>query len=206
MKDVECRDAAWPRLNRRSAKAVVKMSNPSYLDEARRAFREYKRLAEGAFAQLRQEDWLRTIDSEANSIATIVKHMAGNMRSRWTDFLTSDGEKPERNRDQEFVLDSSTTPEQVKGWWEAGWQCVFQAMDPLQEEDLARTVQIRGHNHTVLQAVNRQVTHYAYHVGQIVFLAKHFRGAEWKSLTIPKGQSALAGVQAEAARKAKREK
>jgi hypothetical protein len=182
------------------------MSNPSYLEEARRCFREYKRLAEGAFAQLQAGDWLRQMDPEANSIATIVKHLAGNMRSRWTDFLTSDGEKPDRNRDQEFVLDSSTTPEQIKGWWESGWQCVFQAMDPLQENDLARTVKIRGHEHTVLQAVNRQVTHYAYHVGQIVFLAKHFRSTEWKSLTIPKGQSALAGVQAEAVRKAGREK
>jgi uncharacterized damage-inducible protein DinB len=182
------------------------MSTPSYLDEARRCFREYKRLAEGAFAQLRSEEWLRTIDSEANSVGAIVKHMAGNMRSRWADFLTSDGEKPDRNRDQEFVLDSSTTPEQIKGWWEAGWQCVFQAMEPLQENDLARTVRIRGHEHTVLQAVNRQITHYAYHVGQIVLLAKHFRGEEWKSLTIPKGQSAMAGVQAEAARRARGEK
>jgi len=182
------------------------MSNPSYVEEARRSFREYKLLAEGAFTQLQPDEWLRTIDSEANSVGAIVKHMAGNMRSRWTDFLTSDGEKPDRNRDQEFVLDTSTSPEQIKNWWEAGWQCVFQAMGPLQENDLARTVRIRGRELTVLQAVNRQVTHYAYHVGQIVLLAKHFRGAEWKSLSIPKGQSALAGVQAEAARKARGEK
>jgi hypothetical protein len=179
------------------------MSNPSYLDEARRSFREYKLLAEGAFAQLLPDEWLRSIDSEANSIGAIVKHMAGNMRSRWTDFLTSDGEKPDRNRDQEFVLDSSTTPDQVRNWWDTGWQCVFQAMDPLGEDDLARTVRIRGHEYTVLQAVNRQVTHYAYHVGQIVFLTKHFRGVEWKSLTIPKGQSAQAGIQVEAARRAR---
>ena len=179
------------------------MSTPSYLEEARRCFREYKLLGEGAFAQLLPEEWLRTIDAEANSVGAIVKHMAGNMRSRWTDFLTSDGEKPDRNRDQEFVLDSSTTPEQIKGWWEAGWQCVFHAIESLHDDDLARTVRIRGKEYTVLQAVNRQVTHYAYHAGQIVLLAKHFRGANWKSLTIPKGQSALAGVQMEAARQAR---
>lgn len=200
MKDVECKDAALPLLNRCIAKVFVNMSNPSYLDEARRSFREYKLLGEGAFEQLLPDEWLRTIDSEANSIAAIVKHMAGNMRSRWTDFLTSDGEKPDRNRDQEFMLDSSTTQEHVRNWWDAGWQCVFHAMDPLQEDDLARTVRIRGHEYTVLQAVNRQVTHYAYHVGQIVFLTKHFRGAEWKSLTIPKGQSVVAAQQVESAR------
>ena len=174
---------------------------PSYLDEARRSFREYKLLAEGALAQLQEDEWLRAIDPESNSVGAIVKHMAGNMRSRWTDFLASDGEKPDRNRDQEFLLDSSTTPEQIRSWWEAGWQCVFQALESLQEDDLARTVRIRGHEHTVLQAMNRQVTHYAYHAGQIVLLAKHFRGAEWKSLTIPKGQSTALGTQMEAARR-----
>ncbi len=182
------------------------MSNPSYLDEARRSFREYQRLAEGAFAQLQADEWLRAIDSESNSVGAIVKHMAGNMRSRWTDFLTSDGEKPDRNRDQEFVLDLTTTPEQIRGWWEAGWQCVFHAVDPLHDDDLTRTVRIRGQEYTVLQAVNRQVTHYAYHGGQIVLLAKHFRGAEWKSLTIAKGQSATAGVEVEVARRKRWEK
>jgi hypothetical protein len=182
------------------------MSSPSYLDEARRSFREYKLLGEGAFAQLLPNEWPRTIDSEANSIAAIVKHMAGNMRSRWTDFLTSDGEKPDRNRDQEFLLDSSTTPEQIKTWWETGWQCVFHTLESLNENDLARTVRIRGQEYSVLQAVNRQVTHYAYHVGQIVFLTKHFRGAEWKSLTIPKGKSVQAGAQMEAARRGRWEK
>jgi hypothetical protein len=180
------------------------MSVPSYIEEARRSFREYKRLAEGAFAQLRPEDWLRLIDPEANSIATIVKHMAGNMRSRWTNFLSSDGEKPDRNRDQEFVLDASTTSPEIMKWWEEGWQCVFQALDPLRDEDLARTVHIRGQEHTVLQAINRQVTHYAQHIGQIVLLAKHFRGPEWKSLSIPKGQSA-AGRHLEVVRSERRQ-
>ncbi len=171
-----------------------------YLEEARLSFREYKLLAEGAFAQLRPEDWLRQIDPESNSIAAIVKHMAGNMRSRWTDFLLSDGEKPDRNRDHEFVLDPSTTPEQVIAWWNAGWNCVFQAVDPLTEGDLARRVRIRGQEYTVLQAVNRQVKHYSYHIGQIIFLAKHFRGAEFKSLSIPKGKSTELGVRMETQR------
>jgi len=168
-----------------------------YLEEARLSFREYKLLAERAFAQLRPEDWLRQIDLESNSIAAIVKHMAGNMRSRWTDFLNSDGEKPDRNRDQEFVLDRSTTPEQVLAWWNAGWKCVFDAVDPIIEDDLTRRVRIRGQEYTVLQAVNRQVKHYCYHVGQIVFLAKHFRGADFKSLSIPKGKSIELGVHME---------
>jgi hypothetical protein len=170
-----------------------------YLGDAQRSFREYKRLAEGAFAQLHGEDWFTCIDPEANSIAVIVKHLAGNMRSRFTDFLTTDGEKPDRNRDQEFVLDSSTTPDQVLAWWESGWSCVFQALESLQPADLTRTVFIRGQQHTVLRAINRQLLHYAHHIGQIVFLAKHFRGAGWKSLSIPKGQSATLGVQAEKA-------
>jgi hypothetical protein len=177
------------------------MNQPSYLAEARRSFREYKMLAEGAFAQMRADEWTRQIDAESNSVATIVKHMAGNMRSRWTDFLISDGEKPERNRDQEFVLDAATTPQDILAWWEAGWNCVFTALDALREEDLARMVRIRGQEYTVLEAVNRQVTHYAYHAGQIVFLVKHFRGTEWSSLTIPKGQSASLGANMEAARR-----
>jgi hypothetical protein len=181
------------------------MNGPSYLDEARRTFREYKRLAEGAFAQLQPDDWQRLIDADANSIAVIVKHLAGNMRSRWTDFLSSDGEKPDRNRDQEFVIDASTTPDQFIEWWEAGWDSVFQALERLRDDDLARTVRIRGQEYTALQAINRQITHYAQHIGQIVLLAKHFRGPDWKSLSIPKGQSETLGVQAEAARKERRQ-
>lgn len=179
-------------------------TSSAFLSDALRTFRGYKKRTEAAFAQLRREDWFRLIDPEANSIAIIVKHMAGNMRSRWTDFLTSDGDKPNRNRDSEFVLDSSITPEQVLQWWQQGWELVFAAVEPLTAEDLARTVTIRGQEHTVLEAINRQLTHYAEHIGQIILLAKHFRGAEWKSLSIPKGQSAMAGLTAELANKARR--
>lgn len=161
----------------------------AYLDEARRSLRGQKRLAECAMAQVSDEELFRLIDSEANSVALIVKHMAGNMRSRWTDFLTSDGEKPDRNRDSEFEMDSETTRSDVMAWWESGWKCVFDALEGLGGDELSRTVTIRGEPHTVLQAINRQVAHYAYHVGQIVFLAKHLKGKEWKSLSIPRGQS-----------------
>jgi hypothetical protein len=159
------------------------------LSDALRTFRGYKTRAEKAFAQLRPEDWCRQIDPEANSIAIIVKHMAGNMRSRWTNFLTSDGDKPDRKRDTEFILDSSTTPEQVKQWWDNGWNLLFAAIEPLTEADLEKTITIRGQEHTAMEAIQRQLTHYAEHIGQIILLAKHFRGTEWKSLSIPKGQS-----------------
>lgn len=161
----------------------------AYLDEARRGFRGHKRLAEGAFAQLSDEQFFHVIDTESNSVALIVKHMAGNMRSRWTDFLASDGEKPNRNRDTEFEMTAGTARAQVMEWWEQGWKCVFDALEGLRPEDIGRTVTIRSDPHTVVQAINRQIAHYAYHVGQIVFLAKHLKGAEWKSLSIPRGQS-----------------
>ena len=162
----------------------------TYLEEALRSLRGHKRLAEGAFAQLRDEDFFLQLDDEANSIAILIKHLAGNMRSRFLDFLTSDGEKPDRNRDQEFVLDPRPSRPELMRWWEAGWKYVFDAITPLQPEDLARVVTIRGEPHTVLQAIHRQVAHYAYHVGQIVLLAKHIRGADWKSLSVPRGKSA----------------
>jgi len=136
-----------------------------YLDEAFRQMRGYKRLGDGAFAQLRDDDFFRTLDAESNSVAITVKHLAGNMRSRFTDFLTSDGEKPDRNRDQEFELTSRPMREEIMRWWEQGWACVFDAINALKPEDLARTVTIRGEPHTVLQAINRQIAHYAYHVG-----------------------------------------
>ncbi len=161
----------------------------AYLDEARRSFRGHKRLAEGAMEQLSDEEMFRLIDPEANSIAMIVKHLAGNMRSRWTNFLTSDGEKPDRHRDTEFEMSAGTTRADVMNWWETGWELVFEALDGLKGEDLGHTVTIRGEPHTVLQAINRQIAHYAQHVGQIVFLAKHLKGAQWKSLSIPKGMS-----------------
>ena len=171
--------------------AVAETTNSAFIQDALRTFRGYKLRTEKAFAQLQRDDWFRLIDPEANSIAIIVKHMVGNMRSRWTDFLTSDGEKSNRNRDTEFILDSSTTPEQVREWWETGWKLVFAAIEPLSEADLEKKITIRGVEHTVMEAINRQLTHYAEHIGQIVLLAKHFRGAEWKSLSIPKGQSEM---------------
>ena len=160
-----------------------------YLDELRRQFRGHKRLAEGALAQVKDDELFTTLDPEANSVAVIIKHMAGNMRSRFTDFLTSDGEKPDRHRDQEFELNETVSREIVMRWWEYGWGCVFSALNALKPEDLMRTVTIRGEPHTVLQAFNRQLAHYAYHIGQVVFLVKHFRSKNWNSLSIPRGKS-----------------
>jgi hypothetical protein len=160
-----------------------------YLEEARRQMRGHKRMGEGAMAQLKDEDFFVTLDRESNSVAILVKHLAGNMRSRFTDFLTSDGEKPDRFRDQEFELTPTTTRADVMKWWEEGWARVFAAIDPLKPEHVMRIVPIRGEPHTVLQAVNRQIAHYAQHIGQIVFLAKHLRSSEWKTLSIPRGRS-----------------
>lgn len=160
-----------------------------YLEEARRQMRGYKRLAESAMSQLEDEDFFVALDPEANSIAILVKHMTGNMRSRFTDFLTSDGEKPNRFRDQEFELTAGTARADVMKMWEDGWVCVFSALENLKADDVMSTVTIRGEAHTVLQAINRQIAHYAYHAGQIVFLAKHFRSSEWKSLSIPRKKS-----------------
>lgn len=161
-----------------------------YLEDALRTFREYKKLAEGAFAQLTDEDFFRTLDDGSNSIAIIIKHLAGNMLSRWTDFLTTDGEKPERDRDMEFVMLPGATKDDMLAYWEKGWKVVFHAIEPLRPDDLMRRVTIRGQDHTVMQAINRQLAHYASHIGQIVFLAKHFKASEWKSLSVPRNQSA----------------
>lgn len=160
-----------------------------YLEEARRQMRGHKHLAEDAMAQLEDEDFFVTIDAEANSIAILIKHMSGNMRSRFTNFLTTDGEKPNRFRDQEFELTNSATRADMMKLWEEGWNCVFAAIDALTPEELMNTVTIRNEPHTVLQAINRQIAHYAYHTGQIVFLAKHLRASEWKTLSIPRGKS-----------------
>ncbi len=160
-----------------------------YLEEARRQLRGHKRMGEGAMSQLGDQDFFVTIDKEANSIAILVKHLAGNMRSRFTDFLSSDGEKPDRFRDREFEIGPATTRAEVMTWWEEGWSCVFGAIDPLKPEDVMRTVTIRGEPHTVLQAINRQIAHYAQHIGQIVLLAKHLRSNAWKTLSIPRGKS-----------------
>jgi len=162
----------------------------NYLDDSRAAMRAYKKLAEKAIAQVKDQEFFVTLDEEANSVAVIMKHMAGNMFSRWTDFLNSDGEKPNRNRDMEFVIEPQTTKDDVLAYWERGWQCVFDALEPLQVEDLETTVTIREEEHTIVQAINRQLMHYSYHIGQIVFLAKHFRSAQWHSLSIPRNKSA----------------
>ncbi len=168
------------------------MNDPAqhYLADAIQTLRDYKKLAERAFAQIADEDFFKTLDDESNSIAVNMKHMAGNMISRWTDFLTTDGEKPERDRDIEFVMLPATTKEDMVAYWEKGWQCVFDAVEPLHPDDLMRTVRIRGQDHTVMQAINRQLAHYAYHVGQIVFLAKHFKSSDWQSLSVPRNTSA----------------
>lgn len=160
----------------------------SLLADSLTLFRYYKKLGEGAMAQLEDHEFTLTHDADSNSVSTIVKHMAGNMRSRWTNFLSEDGEKSNRNRDQEFESPPATRAEAM-ATWEAGWQCVFTALEPLRDEDIGRTVYIRGEAHSVLQAINRQLGHYAYHVGQIVLLAHQFRGADWKSLSVPRGQS-----------------
>lgn len=161
-----------------------------YLEEARRSLRGNKRLAEGALAQLSDEEFFRVLDDgESNSVAVIVKHIAGNGRSRFSDFLTSDGEKPWRKRDTEFELTPEDTRAHLMESWEAGYKTVFEALASLKPEDLARTVTIRNEPHTVLQAIHRATAHYAYHIGQIVFLAKHWKGKDWKTLSIPRGKS-----------------
>ena len=160
-----------------------------YIDEAFRSLRGHKRLADDAIAQLSDEQFFAVPDAASNSVAITVKHMAGNMRSRFTDFLTTDGEKLDRKRDQEFIMASDATRAQVLATWEKCWQLVFETLNGLSPEDLTREVTIRGEPHTVLQAINRQVAHYSYHVGQIVFLARHWKGAEWKTLSVPKGKS-----------------
>ncbi|MFZ0137924.1 MAG: DUF1572 family protein [Candidatus Sulfotelmatobacter sp.] len=160
-----------------------------YIEEARRQMRGHKHLAERAMVQLKDEDLFIALDLESNSVAVLVKHIAGNMRSRFTDFLTTDGEKPDRYRDQEFEVNAATTRADLMKLWEDGWARVFAAIDSLKAEDVMRTVTIRGEPHTVLQAVSRQIAHYAQHTGQIVFLAKHLRSSEWKTLSIPRGKS-----------------
>jgi len=160
-----------------------------YLDDALGEFRKLKGFADKAVAQVSDEDWFHQLDPESNSIALVMKHIVGNMRSRWTDFLTTDGEKPDRNRDTEFERTGSDTKDRLLERWESGWRLLFDALTPLTAEDLQKTVTIRGESHTVLQAVNRQLTHYAGHIGQIVYLAKHFAGDRWKTLSIPRGKS-----------------
>lgn len=160
----------------------------SYVKDSTDILRYYKRLGEKAIEQASDEALVANPDPESNSIAIIVKHLAGNMRSRWTDFLTSDGEKPGRNRDSEFETPPQTRAE-ILALWEAGWKIVLDSLAPLTDNDLSRTVLIRGERHSVMQAINRQIAHYAYHIGQIVYIAKHHCADRWKSLSIPRGKS-----------------
>jgi Protein of unknown function (DUF1572) len=162
--------------------------NPDYLDSVKKQFAYYKMLGDKTFAQLPEEKFNWQYNAESNSIATIVKHLHGNMHSRWTDFLTTDGEKETRNRDAEFD-DTLLTKEEILDLWEQGWQCLFDALDGLTSTDLDKIIYIRNMGHTVMEAVNRQLAHYPYHVGQIVFIGKMICDAEWASLSIPKGNS-----------------
>jgi len=161
-----------------------------YLEDSIASLRAYKKMAEKALGQLRDDEFFITLDEEGNSVAAIMKHMAGNMFSRWTDFLTTDGEKPDRNRDMEFVIEPDANKDALLDYWQRGWHCVFEALEPLRGQDLDKKVLIRGEEHTVIQAINRQLMHYSSHIGQIIFLAKHFRAAEWQSLSIPRNRSA----------------
>jgi uncharacterized damage-inducible protein DinB len=175
----------------------------SYLDDVRPLFAMYKRLGDGAMAQVSDADLTATLDPEMNSIALIVKHVAGNMRSRWTGFPEADGEKPDRNRDGEFEAPPATRAE-LMAMWEAGWSCMFAALNRLTDADLSRETFIRGERHSVQQAINRQIAHCSYHVGQIVFLAKHLGAAHWKSLSVPRGASAGFNADVAAGRKSQR--
>ena len=169
------------------------MIEQQYLDDAHLQMRKLKAQADKAIAQIKDEDLFALIDPDANSIAIVMKHLAGNMRSRWTDFLTSDGEKPNRDRDSEFEVESDT-PARLREQWDRAWTLVLDTIASLQPEDLDKTVYVRGEAHAVIEAINRQLTHYAAHVGQIVLLAKHFAGADWKTLSIPKGKSRVYDV------------
>ena len=165
----------------------------NYLHEVRRSLRAYKRLAEGAMAQVSDEEFLRKPDPESNSIAVVVKHIAGNLRSRWTDFLTTDGEKPDRRREQEFEDQTATRGDLMRAW-EESWEVLFRELEKLRPEDLERSVTIQGEPYPVMKAINVAANHYSYHIGQIVFLAKHFRGGDWKSLRTPRpGQERYTG-------------
>ena len=160
----------------------------SYLKDSILLLRYYKHLAERAISQATEPQLYHLLDEDANSIAIVMQHMAGNMKSRWTNFLSEDGEKPWRNRDSEFEQPPATKQALLQ-LWEEGWNCTFQALESLTDADLGRTVTIRGEVHSVMQSINRQIAHYAYHCGQIVLLAKHFQHSQWASLTVPKGKS-----------------
>ena len=167
------------------------MIEQHYLDDCLFQLRKLKAQADKAMAQVDDQQFFAAIDPDANSIALIVKHVAGNMRSRWTEFLTSDGEKPDRDRDAEFERGSADTREAILARWEAGWNLLSKTLVSLGPGDLGKTVAIRNEPHTALQAINGQLSHYSSHVGQIVLLAKHFAGPNWKTLSIPKKKSGI---------------
>jgi len=161
----------------------------NYHSDALQSFRNYKGLAERAIEQIDDKEFFAVIDAESNSVAVIVKHIAGNLHSRWRDFLTSDGEKDFRNRDSEFEM-TGDTREALMQFWETGWQTLFDNIEPLTADDFSKTITIRGQAHTIVEAINRQLTHYTYHIGQIVFLAKHLKSTAWKTLSVPRNKSA----------------
>lgn len=165
------------------------MEDSPILEDALALFRNYKTMAEKAMAQVNDEEFFQQVDDESNSIALIVKHLAGNMRSRWSDFLTADGEKPDRDRDGEFVAEAADTRASVEARWNEGWRIALATLEGLSDKDLQRKVSIRGEPHTVLKAVNRNLTHLAYHTGQIAFLAKHLPGQRWQTLSMPRNRN-----------------
>ncbi|MGO9409627.1 MAG: DUF1572 family protein [Spirochaetia bacterium] len=165
------------------------MEDSPILEDALALFRNYKTMAEKAMAQVNDEEFFQQVDDESNSIALIVKHLAGNMRSRWSDFLTADGEKPDRDRDGEFVAEAADTRASVEARWNEGWRIALATLEGLSDKDLQRKVSIRGEPHTVLKAVNRNLTHLAYHTGQIAFLAKHLAGQRWQTLSMPRNRN-----------------
>lgn len=161
----------------------------SYLNDIRRQYRNYKALGEKAMTQIPDEHLHTELDPNSNSVAVIVKHVAGNLRSRFTDFLTTDGEKPGRDRDAEFEMPERVTRATVMEWWDSGWTAALDAVDALRPEDLGRTITIRQEPFLVIEALNRSIAHTAYHMGQIAYLARHFAGDRWNTLSIPKGKS-----------------
>lgn len=163
--------------------------NKNFINSSISEFQKIKKLGDRSFSQIKDEDFFWSPDEESNSIAIIVRHLSGNMISRWTDLLTTDGEKSNRNRDEEFERIFYTDKDDIISRWESGWSCVFEALESLKEDDLMKEITIRSEPHTVIEAINRQLTHYSYHTGQIVFIAKHLESENWKSLSIPKGGS-----------------
>lgn len=166
------------------------MNGTRYIEDVTARFREARTQCDRALAQVPFAAWGRRLDPESNSLTTLVLHLAGNMISRWTDFLTADGEKPDRDRDAEFEDPEGLSQEALLERWSRGWTCLFDALSALTESDLERQVTIRSQPHSVVEAINRQLAHYALHTGQIIFLAKHLAGAEWRTLSIPRGGSA----------------